>query len=196
MATDLVETEKTPLAVGDGESLYEIVDGVRVELPPMSTLASWVANRIHVSLDNYGSSHQLGQGLMEMLIRLPLPRQRNRRPDVMFVSFERWPADRLIPLTGNAWEIAPDLTVEVVSPTDLANEVMEKLMEYFEAGVRLVWIVYPHLERIYVYQSPNQVRVLTRSDVLDGGNVMPGFQVNVADWLPPIPAGSTNGLPT
>ena len=84
----------------------------------------------------------------------------------------------------NAWEVAPDLAVEVVSPTDRAEDVMEKVTEYFQAGVELVWIIYPRLQLVYVYESLVKVRGLNAADTLDGGNVLPGFHIPVATLFP------------
>ena len=88
------------------------------------------------------------------------------------------------PSSDNAWDVAPDLAVEVVSPTDLAEELMDKVAEYFQAGVRLVWVVYPRLRLIHVYESLTQVRGLTAADELDGGAVLPGFRTPVAALFP------------
>ncbi len=73
----------------DDEPLYEIIDGEKVELPPMSILASQVASNLHVELGSFVRRNRLGMSLTETLIRLPLPVDRNRRPDVAFVSSQR-----------------------------------------------------------------------------------------------------------
>src|SRR5262245_34469927 len=126
-----------------GSEHYEVVDGVRVELPPMSAYACRIASRIQTHLGSYAHQHTAGAVVTETLFRLPLPRSRNRRPDVAFVSSTRWPANRPMTLRDNAWDVVPEFAVEVVSPTDRAEELMDKLFEYFQAGVRLVWLVFP-----------------------------------------------------
>jgi Uma2 family endonuclease len=73
----------------------------------------------------------------------------------------------------------PELAIEVVSLTNTADEVAEKLEEYFLLGVRIVWVVYPRQSMVYAYTSPKEVRVLTMGDVLDGGDVLPGFRLPV-----------------
>src|SRR5262249_40896096 len=100
------------------------------------------------------------------------------------VSFERWPKNRAIPPRDNAWEVVPDLAVEVISPHDLADEIIQKLTEYFQAGVRLVWIIYPQQRLVYVYDSPTQVRGLSPPDDLAGGPGLPGFRVPLASLFP------------
>jgi Uma2 family endonuclease len=167
---------------------YEIIDGQRVELPPMSADSQALASRLVRHLSNHGINNTLGEGYTEMLFKLPLSRDRNRKPDVAFVSYARWPKYKPIPST-NAWDVLPDLCVEVVSPNDLGDEIETKIKEYFEAGVRLVWVVYPRQEQFYIYDSPSQVRRLTRTDMLDGGAVLPDFRLPLADlFLQPPPA--------
>src|SRR5947209_16806821 len=146
------------------ETLYEIIDGQRVELPPMSAYATSVATSLTVELGFFSRAHPVGRPFTEMLFRLPFNGSRNRRPDVAFVTYERWPKNRPLPATDNAWDVVPDLAVEVISPNDLADELMQKLTEYFQAGVRLVWIVYPRQRLVYVYDSPTHVRGFTPVD--------------------------------
>jgi Uma2 family endonuclease len=96
---------------------------------------------------------------------------------VAFVSYERWPEPVIA--RENAWHVVPDLAVEVVSPTNLAEEIDTKIADYFQAGVRLVWVIYPDSGRVYVYRSPTQVTVLERTDTMDGGEVLPGLQLPI-----------------
>lgn len=173
-----------PPAVVNDEALFEIIDGKRVELPPMSAYAVRVSFRIASVIGRFAEANSLGEAAHEEIFRLPLERVRNRRPDAAFVSYERWPKDRPMPLAGTAWDVAPDLAVEVLSPTDLVEELMDKIAEYFQAGVRLVWVVFPRTRLIQVYDSLTQVRGLTATDELDGGAVLPGFRTPVAALFP------------
>jgi Uma2 family endonuclease len=193
MAIDLLEPIATQPPIQDDDPLYEVIDGLRVELPPMSILATVVANRIHTSLGIYDIANKRGQAMVEMLIKLPLPRHRNRRPDVLWISADRWPLDRPIPEADNAWEVIPELNVEVVSPSDLADENMDKVAEYFEAGAKMVWVVYPRHRLIYVFESLSKIHVLTEKDVADGGTVLPGYRQTVAELFPPVAVAPRNG---
>lgn len=165
---------------------YEIIDGVRVELPPTSAESTGLAADLCTFLTTHGLVHNLGKAYPEMLFHLPLPVDRNRRPDVAFVPFTRWARERPLPRT-NAWDVLPDLCVEVVSPNDHADEIEARICEYFEAGVRLVWVVYPRQARLYVYDTPARIRRLTRDDTLDGGVVLPEFRLPLTELflLPP-----------
>jgi Uma2 family endonuclease len=102
-------------------------------------------------------------------------------PDAAFVR-----ADRLPPAAQQRGFVnaVPDLAVEVVSPGDRSNEVTDKVMEYLDAGVSLVWVVYPRRKIVMVYRSDRVARILSGDDVLDGGDVVPGFSVRVAELFP------------
>jgi Uma2 family endonuclease len=180
-----------PQLVGDefDHEHYEIIDGVKVELPPMSVDSQALASRLARHLGNYGVSKDIGEAYTEMLFKLPLKKDRNRRPDVAFVSYSRWPKHQPMPDT-NAWDVLPEICVEVVSPNDMADEVEAKIEEYFRAGVSLVWVVYPRQERFYVYESASRVRRLTRDDTLDGGTVVPDFALPLAELFPQAPPAS------
>jgi Uma2 family endonuclease len=159
--------------------LYEVIDGVVVEPPPMGASQTWVASCLFLRLAVFAERERLGRVNSEMLYLIDRERDRQRRPDVSFVSFERWPADRVVPDTA-AWDVVPDLAVEVVSPSNSYYAVMDKLDHYFAAGVRLVWVIYPPGRRVDVYRSLSDVSHLQAADMLDGGAVLPGFAVPVA----------------
>jgi Uma2 family endonuclease len=168
-----VEPLIVPRPASQDEILYEIIDGRRVDLPPMSILAAFVATKLAGLINAFGMQHPLGRAVVEGLFLLPPPVSRMRRPDVAFVSFQRWAANKQLPQADNAWEVVPDLAIEVVSPTDLA----EKIEEYFLAGVLQVWVVFPRRRVVHVYESPQTIRGLTIAGELVGGTILPGFQV-------------------
>lgn len=180
--------EVTPL-VGDDAPLYEIIDGRRVEMPPMSYHAVKVASRLGFALQTFAQANRLGEAVIEALFRLPLPQDqnRNRRPDVAFVSFQRWPQNRPDEYEDNAWDVVPDLAVEVISPNDVVDDLMQKVVEYFQVGVRQVWTVHPRQRWVYIYDSLTQVRGLTGADELDGAPIFPGLRLRLADVFGPEP---------
>ena len=156
---------------------YEVIDGVRVEREPMgafeTVLASWLC---HV-INSFAAGKKLGLAVTEVLFVLNAARSLNRRPDVAFVSYARWPTP--VVAREPAWDVVPDLAIELVSPTNLAEEIDRKITDYFQSGVRLVWVFYPDSGRVYVYRSPTHVSILERSDTLDGGEVLPGLQLPI-----------------
>jgi Uma2 family endonuclease len=169
------------------DGLYEIIDGVRKELPPMSAYASLVASRLVAELAVWLKANDLGVVACEVLFELAVSGSRNRRPDLAFVSYKRWPKDRPVPEADNAWAVVPDLAVEVVSPNDLAEDLLEKVEELFEAGIELVWVVYPRRRAVQVFESPTRIRGLKNPEELDGGGVLPGFRLALTQLFQPAP---------
>ena len=166
----------------DEDGLFEVVRGVRVE-KTMGLIENVIAGTLHGYLAPFCRANPVGHAVIETMFAIP-GSGNDRKPDVAFVSFGRWPQARPIPRV-NAWAVAPDLAVEVISPTDKMFEVFEKLHEYFAGGVRQVWHVLSHVEQVHVWDSPTSVRVLTRADELTGDPVVPGFRLPVADLFPP-----------
>lgn len=154
--------------------LFEVVDGRIVEVEPMGAFESVLASYLLPHLAS--SSRRLGRAVMETLFCLNPTTRLERRPDLAFVSYERWPRDQKVPRKVS-WEVVPDLAVEVVSPTNSADEVLVKVREYFSAGCLRVWVIYSAEEQVYVYRSPTEVRILTKNDTLDGESVLPDFKL-------------------
>lgn len=166
--------------VGD-DDLYEVINGERV-IKPLSTYENVLAGNLFAHLHAHAVANRLGRAVIEVLFDLPdLPN--DRRPDVAFVSHQRWPEARGIPET-NAWAVVPDLAVEVVSPHDDFREVLEKVGEYFHCSARMVWLVVPGEAVVYRYTSRTDVRVLARTEDLTADPVVPGFRIAVADLFP------------
>jgi Uma2 family endonuclease len=154
--------------------LYEIIDGTIVELPPMGTYPVEVASILFEYLGPFVRRAGLGRAIVEVLFRVDAKNQ--RRPDISYFSFAKWPKGRRTP-DSQPWDVVPDLAIEAISKNDVAWDVLEKVRIYFEVGVRAVWLIYPNQDVIHVFESFKQIRVLTRDDVLDGGEVIPGFQL-------------------
>jgi Uma2 family endonuclease len=156
------------------DRLYELVDGILVEKVmgyPEAHLAMFLGRQ----LGNFAEDeHDLGivsgadstLRLMPRLIRIP---------DVCFVSWDQLPT-REVP-SEPIPDLAPDLAVEILSEGNTKGEMARKLKDYFLAGVRLVWYVYPDKRTVEVYTAPDQCTRLDINDTLDGGDVLPGFRL-------------------
>jgi Uma2 family endonuclease len=162
------------------DRLYELVDGILVE-KTVGIQESYIAMKIGTRLNIFVEPRGLGvvagaDGTIQLDINLV------RIPDVAFFSLDSLPGGELpdepIPL------LVPDLAVEVISRSNTAKEMAEKLKEYFEKGVRLVWFVRPKMRVVDVYDAPNHFTRLTASMRLDGGDVLPGFSVHVGELFP------------
>ncbi len=100
-----------------------------------------------------------------------------RRPDVSFVTTDRMP----VPRPPGHLPFRPDLAVEVVSPTDNAYELQDKLADHRSAGVPLVWVVWPHVQLVQQHAPGKPMAEFHSGDTLTGGDVLPGLAVAVSD---------------
>lgn len=170
-----------PDPYADGDRLFEVIRGKRVE-KNTGLVQSIIASRLGLKLSECCRENQLGYGMIQTMFAIP-GSGNSRKPDVAFVSYQKWAKDRPTPEV-NAWAVVPDLIVEVISPSDKAFDVMEKVHEYFAGGVREVWQIYSNLGQVLIFTSPSSIRVLTRADDLTGDPIVPGFHVRVADLFP------------
>jgi Uma2 family endonuclease len=153
---------------------YELVEGELIRMAPTGGEHGVLTVRLGRLLDEYIEAHDLGIvcGAETGFVLRRTP-DTVRAPDVSFVAKER------IPTTGvpkTYWPFAPDLAVEVVSPSDRFDEVQTKVAEYLTAGTRLVWVVDPATRTVFVYRSPRNVRALGEEDEIEGEDVVPGFR--------------------
>jgi len=167
-------TERDVIEIHDRENrLCELVDGVLVE-KTVGTYESYLAGLLVHLIWTHVREHDLGivlppDGMMRLASGLV------RIPDVSFVSWQRLP-QRKVPRDPIA-DLAPDLAVEVISKSNTPREMQRKLSDYFAAAVREVWYIYPTPREVYVYAAPDRHTVLTEQQVLEGGDVLPGFSL-------------------
>ena len=100
-----------------------------------------------------------------------------RAPDVAFVRHERIPD----PMPTGFALFAPDLAVEVLSPDDRPGEVLEKVSDWLKAGTRLVWVIDPERRSARAYRADGGISLLNEADLLDGEDVLPGFNCTVSE---------------
>jgi Uma2 family endonuclease len=165
-------TEKDVIEIQAREDrLYELVDGVLVE-KAMGFRESFLAVAIIRVMASFVMDNDLGvmtapDGTVRLAPGLV------RIPDVAFFSWQRLPGkvipDEPIP------DLTPDLAIEVLSESNTPQEMERKLKDYFFAGARLVWLIDPEKRIADVYTAPDQSVRLGGGDVLDGGDVLPGF---------------------
>jgi Uma2 family endonuclease len=180
------QTRVTPdelLALPDSDH-YELVDGDLVERP-MSAISSLVGMTIGRKLGEHCDPLNLAWifGADQGFRCFPDDPDRVRKPDVAVVLKNRLSTEQLE--TGFL-PLAPDLAVEVISPNELAEDVERKVLEYLSAGVRLVWVVYPSTRSLHVFRADGSTAALRDADTLDGGDLLPGFSVRLADLFPAL----------
>jgi Uma2 family endonuclease len=167
------------LRLDDGK-LYELVDGVLVE-KRMAARQTWVATELSHLLRSAAGRN--GWVFVETTVQaFGADRATVRRPDVCFVRANRLPNDR--PPIGHIL-LAPDLCVEVISPTDLAYDVDQQVQQYLDAGVSAVWIVNPELRTLRVHRADGSLFGLHEDDAVTGDQFLPSFRCKVGDFLPP-----------
>jgi Uma2 family endonuclease len=157
----------------------ELVKGELRVMPPTGFEHGAITSNVTAPLHQHVKANQLGVVVAAetgyFIAREP---DTVRAPDVSFVSQDRI---EQIGVTKKFFPEAPDLAVEVLSPGDTVYEVDEKIEEWLESGVKLVWVVNPKRRTVTVYRSLNDVKMLTENDELDGEDVVPGFRYKVAD---------------
>lgn len=158
---------------------HELVKGELLEMSPTGSRHGRIAMRLGALLEQYARQQKLGVVYAaETGFKLQENPDTVRAADAAFVAQER------IPPEGEPegyWAIAPDLVVEVVSPSDLALLMQAKVTDWLEAGCRLVWVVYPDTRTVTEYRSLKEAQVLTVDQNLTGGEVLPGFSCAIAE---------------
>src|SRR5450432_1595783 len=169
-------TAKDLLALPHDKMRYALVEGHLVEMSPTGKTHGQLTSEINYLLMAFVRQHNLGRVYgAETGFKLAENPDTVFGIDIAFVSKAR-------AQTGDDYFIgAPDLAVEVVSPSNTTVEMHDKVKQYFKKGSRLVWIVYPKSRTIYVYHSETDVQILGEADTLDGADVLPGFSIRIAD---------------
>ena len=138
-----------------------------------------ISSALFQALESHATAHNLGHVARESQFDWGEVENPNLRPDLAFISFDRWAAYRNVPTTLT-WHVVPDLVVEFITEDEKTEEFGTRLDDYFKAGVSRVWVVYPDL-RIFDYQSPSEYQILNRDQSIDGGTMLPGFQLPIKE---------------
>ena len=160
---------------------YELVRGKLISMPPSKTRAAVLAMELAFRLMTFVKQHRLGVvGGADWGFLLATNPDTVRAPDCAFVRAERIPAGGI---PDGYFPGAPDLAVEVISPSQSVRDAQDKAQEYLEAGARLVWLLHPRRRVTWVY-APGRTPVQLGADgVLDGGDVLPGFTLPLNEVL-------------
>jgi Uma2 family endonuclease len=160
-----------------GSEHKELVRGEVIEVMPPSKEHGAVALAIGTLLRLW-AKHGGGQAGVEAGFLLTHDPDTVRGPDVYYVSASRVPSDDK---SKAFWTIAPDLAVEVVSPSETADEVREKVRDFLTAGTPMVWTVYPRSREVVVHTADGLARTFADEDVIEFPEVLPGFSCKVAE---------------
>lgn len=171
-------TEEDLLHVLDHEDrICELIDGVLVE-KPMGYYESIVAMELVYILRRYLDSNPLGK-ILGPDGTLRILHKQVRAADVAFLSWDRFPNRRLpkkpIP------PLVPDLAIEILSKSNTKGEMKRKLRDYFDAGVRLVWLIDPPTRSAKSYTAADRFEPVPPNGTIDGGDVLPGFILSLQE---------------
>ena len=180
MATTMrpVATEEDLLRAPRDGRKHELVDG-QIRVSPAGFRHGRVCVRLVMLLGRFVEDRQLGY-VVDSSTGFRLPGGNVRLPDVAFVAKGRF-ADERIPESFS--DVPPDLAVEVLSPEDRSRDVLDKVGEYLQASVRMVWVLDPGRRTAAAYRSLTDVQHLGPEDLLDGADVLPGFRCRLADVI-------------
>ena len=176
LETELLTLEEFERLPDDGWRL-ELVRGQLVREPLAGFEHGEISIRIASFLFEFAREHGLGSvvGPDCGFVLFDEP-PTVRAPDVAFVREDRLAFDR-----KRFAPMAPDLAVEVLSPSNTMSEIHEKVLDYLDAGTRLVWVVDPGPRTIAVYRSRDSIRLITAEGEIDGADVLPGFRRRVSE---------------
>jgi Uma2 family endonuclease len=156
---------------------YEVVDG-ELRMSPAGLRHERIVARLIGLLAPFVKERRLGDVLGSNVLYI-LPSGNKRAPDVSFVA-----AGRLERYQHAVFpELAPDLAVEVMSPGDSPRQVLDRVGEYLQAGVRLVWVIEPEGRTASVYRTLTDVRTVDESGSLEAADVLPGFRCALSELL-------------
>ena len=160
----------------------ELVRGRIAREPQPGAEHGWLSARLFRAIDRWAEDSGVGIALMETGFLLSVEPPTVRGPDVAFLAIDRVPEEGI---PKGFWPLAPDLAVEVVSPSNTASGIQEKVLEYLAAGSRAVWVVDPKTRTVTVCRSPDDLRILSRDDALETPDLLPGFRLPLAELFAP-----------
>ena len=179
------------LTLPTSERKLELVRGELRVTPPAGAPHGVAGANLVIALGTFVKRHALGRvfgdGVGYELVRVP---HTVRMPDASFVRADCLPEAGVQP---GLLRFAPDLAVEVLSPSETASSLEEKLHDYTVAGTPLIWVVDPERRTIMTIAADAPVRWLVEGDTLEGGLIIPGFSCAVADVFDGIARSVTNG---
>ena len=158
----------------------ELVEGVLVREPRPGVRHGQVQARLVLTIGNHIQREGLGGTVVsDVGVVIHGRPQTVRGPDVAYWADGRLPD----PLPEGFAGVAPDLAVEIVSPSNTVSEMAEKVTEYLSEGTRMVWILDPRSRTAMIYRARDDIRILTADEPLDGSDVLPGLWIRLGDLL-------------
>ena len=166
----------------DDDMRRELVNGEVMELPP-NPMPSHGNTQLNagMALGGFVRPRRLGVAFTETGFLISRNPDTVRLPDVAFVSAERLPQGGGLP--SGYFPFAPDIAVEVVSPSATRSETYERALMWLDAGSALVWMLFPDSRSVIVYRPDGDITALGEDDILDAAPVLDGFSVRVSEFF-------------
>ncbi len=155
---------------------HEMNAGVLITLPPAKSLHSRIARSVLFALQAFLDKKALYEAFPEAGYILTQDPLTIRQPDVSVLSKDRIAATD----AESYFQGAPDLAVEIVSPSDSVQDLQAKMNQYLAAGAGQVWVLYPKTKNVHVFSRTSALQILNENQILEGGDSLPGFSVSVA----------------
>lgn len=159
-------------------SNHELVRGEIIKLIPPGGYHGAIAVAVAMLLRLWAQRSGGGYVAVEAGYQLAHDPDTVRGPDISYIRADR------IPATGvpeGFWTLAPDVAIEIVSPSETALEVREKVRDFLAAGTPLVWTIYPRMREVVVHNADGSAQTYTNDDVLAFPDILPGFSCTVAE---------------
>ena len=178
-ATTLMSAAELLAMPDDGFHRYELVKGELITMPPAGYEHGVIGFDFGAEIRQFVKANDLGRvSNSDTGFIISTDPDTVRAPDVSFVRKERIPPDGL---PKGYFPGAPDLVIEVISPSDSYTEVVEKVAQLIEAGTRLVVLIDPRTRTVELHHRSGEIDRLTEADTLTLGDVLPGFECPVAE---------------
>lgn len=180
-ATTLMTAAELLAMPDDGFHRYELVKGELITMPPAGSEHGAIGSRADRRIGTFVEQNDLGEVFnADTGYIVESDPDTIRAPDVSFVRKERIPPEGL---PKGFFPGAPDLAVEVISPSDSYTEVAEKVAQLLEAGTQLVVLIDPRTRTVALHHQGGAIDRLTEADTLTFGDVLPGFGCSIAELL-------------
>lgn len=170
-------TEESLMSLPDNGNKYELVKG-KLKMNPAGFEHESIGARLISDLEKFVRENKLGI-VCGSSAGYWMKSGNFRSPDISFVGKDRLMGFKRPP--KGFFKGAPDLAVEILSPSDTVEGLHEKIVEYFDNGSHLAWVVNPEEQIVLIYHSQQPEKLLRKGDSLDGEDIVPGFSLPVSD---------------